>query len=101
MIERHKPTFGGFVKPLNDIQRMQVRKTMTVAMSEVDTIRECAKDFGFLIGHGQKEGLSLEVAFEAAKNHFRIYGKAMVEFAEIAERSGLKYEVMKEQDPKV
>lgn len=83
MSEQNKPAFGGFTRPLDDLQRAKIKKTLQRAMSEKDLMLECAKDFGFLIADAEKNGLSIPVAYEAAKNHFRVYGKAMMEFADV------------------
>ena len=39
--------------------------------SEKDLMIECAGAFGFLIADAEKNGLSIPVAFEMAKNHLR------------------------------
>lgn len=68
---------------LNDIQRQFVKKFQQKKYSERDLMVECAEDFGRLIAHAEKDGLSIPVAYELARNHFRIYGKAMMEFADL------------------
>lgn len=40
---------------------------------------EAAKNFGWFFSDGQKKGLSREMAFFAAKNHFLTYGQAMID----------------------
>lgn len=68
---------------LNDIQKAFIKKHHTRAYNDKDLMIECAQDFGRLIADGEKNGLSIPVAFEAARNHFRIYGAAMVEFSKL------------------
>ena len=70
-------------KGLNDIQRALIKKTMKRSYSEKDLMLECARDFGFLVADGEKNGLPVQVAFEAAKSHFKTYGKAMMEFSDL------------------
>jgi len=68
---------------LNDIQKAFINKHCKKQYSEKDLMIECAQDFGRLIGHAERDGLSVPVAFEMAKNHFKVYGKAMQDFAEL------------------
>lgn len=68
---------------LNDIQKAFINKHCRKNYSEQDLMRECAQDFGRLIAYAEKDGLSVPVAFEMAKNHFKTYGKAMQDFAEL------------------
>ena len=68
---------------MNDIQRAFINKHLKKSYSEKDLTIECAQDFGKLIAYAEKDGLSVPVAFEMAKNHFKIYGKAMQDFADL------------------
>jgi hypothetical protein len=68
---------------LNDIQKAFIKKHNQKSYAQKDLMVECAGDFGRLIASGEKDGLSTLVAFECAKNHFRIYGQAMVDFSNL------------------
>lgn len=68
---------------LNDIQKAFIKKHHTKLYNDRDLMIDCAGDFGRLVADGEMNGLSVPVAFEAAKNHFRIYGQAMVEFSKL------------------
>lgn len=43
---------------------------------------ECAKNFMWFVTDGVRQGLSVEVSYTLAKQHFTEYGKAMQAFAE-------------------
>lgn len=68
---------------LNDIQKAFIKTHSSKSYKEKDLMIECAQDFGRLIGEAERDGLSVPVAFEMARNHFRIYGQAMVEFSKV------------------
>lgn len=49
-------------------------------VSEVDHLLEAAREFGWLLADGEKQGLPREASFELAREHFRRHGQAMVDF---------------------
>lgn len=68
---------------LTEFQKAFINKNMRKSYAEKDLIIECAGDFGRLIASAEKDGLAVPVAIEMARNHFKIYGKAMMDFAEL------------------
>lgn len=43
--------------------------------------KDIAEEFGKRVGFAVREGLPFEVAFEAAKEHYRVVGKCMIDIA--------------------
>lgn len=70
---------------LNDIQVAKIKKTCGASVDEQEAFTECAQEFGKFVAMGERSGLSVPVAFEAARCHFRTYGKIMIELADTME----------------
>lgn len=69
----------------NQFLEKLVQKKWKDGLSEKDAWINAAKDFGFLMADAEKSGLTRELAYLAAKNHFITYGKIMLEFGENVE----------------
>jgi hypothetical protein len=72
------------MKPLFDeVTTKRIERCLSKNYTGKEAMIEAAGDFGRLIAHGEKSGLSIPLAFEAARNHFKFYGKVMIEFADL------------------
>lgn len=68
---------------LNDIEKQRIKRIVRPVYEKRDLMMDCAEDFGRLIAYAEKEGLTVPQAFEAAREHFRLFGAAMIEFSKL------------------
>lgn len=69
---------------MNDFIRARAKKIVQEETSDsAELMTTVAKDFGRYMGAAVQNGIPPELAFEAAREFFRIYGKAMIDFANL------------------
>lgn len=66
---------------LDDIQKAFIKKHQKNRYTEEGLTQDLVADFVRLVKQGVYEGLHPAVSFETARNHFKLYGQAMVDFA--------------------
>lgn len=67
---------------LHEFGKAWVKKAQRQIVTDQDHLMEAAQEFGLLCANGEKSGLSVPVAFELAREHFKRHGKAMIEIAD-------------------